>query len=213
VVNPKTGAEVEYAFIDAQPPLRPSFIPPGQASAFDRIILFERPPDTTLVTWSLALLGNDTTAHKPKSGDVLKIRTTKPFKSSDVFTLRTKSAKIDNAVAGSDSALGRIKVVPNPYVATAAWEPRNPFSTGRGTRELHFTHMPRNAEIRIYTVLGELVDTIEHHVSLGNGTAIWDMRTKDELDIAYGVYIYHVTALDENGRTIGEKIGKFAVIK
>lgn len=213
VVNPKTGQEVGYAFIDAQPPLRPSFIPAGHASAFDRVIFFENTPDTILVTWSLAFLGNDTTAHKPRSGDVLKIRTTKPFKSADVFTLRTKAAKIDNAVAGADSTLAKIKVVPNPYVATAAWEPRNPFATGRGTRELHFTHMPRHAEIRIYTVLGELVDTIEHNPSLNNGTALWDMRTKDELDIAYGVYIYHVTALDENGRKIGEKIGKFAVIK
>ena len=34
------------------------------------------------------------------------------------------------------------------------------------------------------------------------------MQTKDQLDIAYGVYIYHV-----DGGEHGQKIGKFAVVK
>jgi hypothetical protein len=34
------------------------------------------------------------------------------------------------------------------------------------------------------------------------------MRSKDNLDIAYGVYVYHVDAGDA-----GQKIGKFAIVK
>jgi hypothetical protein len=49
---------------------------------------------------------------------------------------------------------------------------------------------------------------IDHASELRDGTEIWDMRTKDNLDISYGVYIYHVQAPG-----IGDKIGKFAVIK
>ena len=47
-----------------------------------------------------------------------------------------------------------------------------------------------------------------HESELQNGTEIWDMLTKDQLDIAYGLYIYHIDAPG-----IGKKIGKFAVIK
>ena len=41
-----------------------------------------------------------------------------------------------------------------------------------------------------------------------NGTAYWDLLTKDRLAVSYGVYIYHVEAPG-----IGEKVGKFAIIK
>jgi hypothetical protein len=40
------------------------------------------------------------------------------------------------------------------------------------------------------------------------GTYIWNMLTKDNLEISYGIYLYHVEAPG-----IGEKVGKFAVIK
>ncbi len=36
----------------------------------------------------------------------------------------------------------------------------------------------------------------------------WNLVTEDGMDIAYGLYIYHVDAPG-----IGEKIGKFAIIK
>jgi hypothetical protein len=62
--------------------------------------------------------------------------------------------------------------------------------------------------IRIYTIEGELVDTIEHMADFDDGTAEWDMLTKDNLDISYGVYVYHI---DASG--VGEIVGKFAVIK
>tara|TARA_B100000519_G_C13916161_1_gene284537 strand:+ start:91 stop:222 length:132 start_codon:yes stop_codon:yes gene_type:complete len=40
------------------------------------------------------------------------------------------------------------------------------------------------------------------------GTGSWDLLTKDNLTISYGVYVYHVEA-----EGIGEKIGKLAIIK
>ena len=36
----------------------------------------------------------------------------------------------------------------------------------------------------------------------------WDLTTKDNFPLAYGVYLYHVDAPG-----IGEKLGRFAVIK
>jgi len=56
-------------------------------------------------------------------------------------------------------------------------------------------------------VAGELVDTVYHDSALDDGKAFWDMRTKDNMNIAYGLYIFHVES------DVGSFIGKFAVIK
>jgi len=88
------------------------------------------------------------------------------------------------------------------------WEQKNPYSSGRGPRSLHFTHLPNKCTIRIFTVNGELVKEIEHESNLYDGTAEWDLLTKDKLSVSYGVYIYHIDAPG-----IGEKVGKFAIIK
>ena len=101
-----------------------------------------------------------------------------------------------------------IKVVPNPYLGSAQWENKNPYSSGRGPRSLHFTHLPSQCTIRIFSVDGALVKTIEHNNPIDNGTEDWDMLSKDKLSISYGVYIAHVDAPG-----IGSKIIKFAVIK
>ena len=113
---------------------------------------------------------------------------------------------MDNDLAKSQ--LENIKVVPNPYVATAIWEPRNNFSNGRGERSIHFIHLPKQCTIRIFNVRGELVDTIEHNSTLNDGTADWDLLSKDNIEVAYGIYIYHIDAPG-----IGQTTGKFAVIK
>ena len=98
--------------------------------------------------------------------------------------------------------------MPNPYIAAATWEERNPFPSGRGPRSIHFNHLPQKCTIRIFNVSGELVTTIEHESSMLDGTSEWNLLTRDNLPAAYGVYIYHVDAPG-----IGEKVGKFAVIK
>jgi hypothetical protein len=42
-----------------------------------------------------------------------------------------------------------------------------------------------------------------------DGTAHWDLRSDEGLEVAAGVYLYHILAKDVKA----EKIGKFAVIK
>jgi hypothetical protein len=41
-----------------------------------------------------------------------------------------------------------------------------------------------------------------------DGSESWDLRSKDGLDIAPGIYIFHVDAQD-----LGEIMGRFAIIK
>ncbi|NIR64893.1 MAG: hypothetical protein GWN61_11825, partial [candidate division Zixibacteria bacterium] len=62
--------------------------------------------------------------------------------------------------------------------------------------------------IRIFTASGKFVQRIEHRASEDNRRASWDLRTKDGLEIAHGMYFYAVEAPG-----IGVKTGKFAVIK
>ena len=169
-----------------------------------------KPPrrGTFKTAWSFKFFSDSavTEPRLPRAGDVFQMKTTKPFRSGDRFRFTIRAPSMDVEKARQD--LEKIAVVPNPYVVAASWEPRSPFTVGRGPRKLAFINLPPKCTIRIYTTAGYLVDTIEHESSLDNGTAFWDMVSRDGMDIAYGVYIYHVDAPG-----IGQKIGKFAVVK
>ncbi len=157
-------------------------------------------------TWRYYFEAPDTNQVPPQEGDIFRLATRKPFRTGDYikFTVHGEDYNQDKAVTDMD----KIAVVPNPYVAAATWEPRNPFRSGRGERRIYFINLPAQCTIRIYTVRGYLVDTIEHNGSRTDGSEPWNMISKDGQDIAYGVYVYHVDA-----PAVGEKIGKFAIIK
>ena len=93
-----------------------------------------------------------------KPGDTAYIKLLKPFLSTDVFAFTSATQHIDNGLARMQ--LDQIKVVPNPYMGSAQWEIKNPYTSGRGPRSLHFTHLPSQCTLRIFTVGGELVQQI-----------------------------------------------------
>lgn len=144
----------------------------------------------------------------PKPNDVYHVTFRRPFTASDslMFTVEPEG-ELD--VVNLKSTMDKIKVVPNPYVATNAMEPSVANYLLNQRRKLLFTHLPAKCNIKIFTVSGILVDVIKVNNSAENGTAHWDLLTKEGLDIAAGMYIYHVKAAE----TGDEKIGKFAVIK
>ena len=80
---------------------------------------------------------------------------------------------------------------------------------GREVEEF-FSALPSGTKVAMEATVGwmYLVDVLEHDAPIDDGSESWDMLTKDGLEIAYGVYLYHVEAPG-----IGEKVGKFAVIK
>lgn len=169
----------------------------------ERLVFLEEINGALTATWEVRM---EDIGEIPKRGDVLFLATRKPFADEDQFSFRTVAAATDAALAAQE--LQDIYVVPNPYVATSAFEPRNPIArTERGERRLYFANVPKTCTIRIYTLAGELVETLEHDSSLDNGKVFWDLRTKDNMNLAYGLYIYHVDSPD------GSFIGKFAVIK
>ncbi len=142
----------------------------------------------------------------PKAGDIFQIHTTKPFSRKDTFSFTTQEAYIAAQKAGSE--MDRIAVVPNPYVGASEFEIKPNLQSGRGERLIHFIHLPAKCTIRIYTLAGELVQVLEHDSVFEDGSESWNLLSKDQMEIAYGVYIFHVDAPG-----VGEHIGKFAVIK
>ncbi len=172
----------------------------------DVVAFFERDArDSLVLTWRFNLV-YDASLTPHRSGDTAYVFLRKPFLAEDVYEFTTAAQREDKALAAS--SLEEIRVVPNPYVAAATWEPRNPYSSGRGPRSIHFTHLPKQCTIRIYSVSGELVAVIEHNNPLLDGTAEWNLLTRDNLPVSYGVYVYHIDAPG-----VGEKIGRFAIIK
>jgi hypothetical protein len=102
--------------------------------------------------------------------------------------------------------LDDIIVVPNPYFAYSEAELAGIRTGTRDDRRIEFRNLPPKCTIRIYTIVGELVDTIEKNDP--SSFAVWDLLSYESQEVAYGVYIYHVDAPD-----IGTKIGRLAIIK
>ena len=142
-----------------------------------------------------------------ETAGTFNISTLKPFNQQDSYYFTMTGASLDNNLARDE--LNKIKVVPNPYVVTHAGEQRllSSQTSGRGEREVRFTYIPPGSKISIFTVRGELVRTL-YSENLFVGDVYWNLRSKENIDVAYGIYVYVVDAPN-----IGTKIGKLALIK
>ena len=144
----------------------------------------------------------------PQPNDVYRIDFNRPFTETDsvLFKILPETVVNDEKL---ENEMDKIKVVPNPYVATNTMETAlsNPNLNQR--RKLLFTHVPALCSIKIFTASGVFVDEIEVQNSSDNGIIHWDMLTHEDLEIAAGIYVYYI----KSGAINKEKIGKFAVIK
>jgi len=90
--------------------------------------------------------------------------------------------------------LADIRVVPNPYDIRAATHSQLGWHEREQDR-LYFLNIPGNCEIRIYTELGELIETIHHDD--GTGDAMWNLTTSAQQVVVSGVYIAHFTVTED----------------
>jgi len=157
-------------------------------------------------TWRVNIRYNFGNAPLESEGR-FNLATLKPFNQNDKFLFTMTGASLNNNLAKIE--LDKIKVVPNPYIVTHAGEQRllSTQTSGRGEREIRFTYVPPGSKISIFTVRGELVKTL-YTEELFVGDVFWNLRSDENIDVAYGVYVYVVEAPN-----IGTKIGKFALIK
>jgi len=97
--------------------------------------------------------------------------------------------------------LDEVLVVPNPFIIGSG------FSQPGAGDEIQFVNLPNPCVIRIYTLRGDLVKTIE--VKEGTGAIVgWNQVTDYGQFVESGVYLYHIDAPG-----IGKKIGKFAIVR
>jgi len=140
----------------------------------------------------------------PAQGNVFRIKSYRPFVKGDLYNFTSQAVRYDAETARS--LLDRIYVVPNPYVAYSSFEAPGTTSNRRGDNRLQFRNLPPECTIRIYTMVGELIDTIVKNDN--TSIATWNVLSNEGQRIAYGVYIYHVEVPG-----VGEKTGRFALIK
>lgn len=144
----------------------------------------------------------------PEPDDVYQITYNRPFFITDslLFKVKPEQALDVNKLKNN---LDKIRVVPNPYIATNAMEPavKNVYLNQR--RRIMFTNVPAQCMIKIFTSSGMLVDEIIVNNPSDEGIVHWNLLSKEGLEVAAGMYFYHVKA-DATG---DEKMGKFAIIK
>lgn len=163
-------------------------------------------------TWSFTVKTDSTVAFaQPAEGTRFNIWVSKPFGSyglPDHFQITVDKPTTVTEDVGNP--LDKIAVVPNPYIATSGFEtpPEQVFTYGRGERRVDFIYLPQACTIRIYTMAGEHVRTLNHAGTIFDGTEKWNLLNSEGHDIAPGIYIYHVESKAGN-----EKIGRLAIIK
>jgi len=110
------------------------------------------------------------------------------------------------AVASTTKA-GNVWVVPNPFRGREVWQ--RPTVLGDPlTRHIDFMGMPRaRATIKIWTVAGDHVASIDHDGSGGNGEAAWNLVSRNGQEIESGIYLFTVDS------PLGHEVGRFVVIR
>ncbi len=97
----------------------------------------------------------------------------------------------------AQDALALINIVPNPYYGHSAYEKT------RIDNVVKITNLPVQCKIRIYTLNGTLIRTLEKDNDAITSVD-WDLTNKDNIRIASGLYIIHIDAPG-----IGERILKW----
>jgi len=108
--------------------------------------------------------------------------------------------------AGTDIA--KVYAVPNPYRTGSSTE-TSPYYHNFPDMSIKFYNVPRETDLKIYTVAGDLVwETHHSNPSGSNGVLSWDVRNKEGQDVGSGVYIYRCEA--DNGEHV---YGRIVVIR
>ena len=103
----------------------------------------------------------------------------------------------------SQSDLDAITVVPNPYRGSSV------YNEDYDDETIYFKNLPSSCVIKIYTVTGKLVDTINFNSLENNGSGQypWHLENSNGDKVAPGLYIYYV----QSGGY--DQVGKFAIVR
>jgi hypothetical protein len=106
----------------------------------------------------------------------------------------------------------QVAVVPNPYLGSAdytqpvRWEDFEATGWVEQSRRVQFINLPAQCTIRVYTLAGEHVTTIEHHDPT-RGYEDWNLVSRANQAVASGIYLFSVETDAER------QVGKFVILK
>jgi len=156
---------------------------------------------TVLVNWN----GGSSppyNADLPEDGTVFRMVTSKPLQAGDVFAFSTAGyGATEPDLETRRARLAEIGIVPNPYKAFSDYE------VDLANDEVRLTGLPDVATIRVFTLHGTLVRTLEKD-SPGLRSLSWDVRNEDGRKLASGMYLIHVEVPG-----VGERVIKFGMVK
>jgi hypothetical protein len=112
----------------------------------------------------------------------------------------------------TDSSLAAVRVVPNPFIVYSQYQ------TSIGDSRILFTNVPPTGTLRVYTISGQFVQQITWTPSdlSGTGDLAWNLKSRENIDIASGLYIWTITAPSDPTNASSATLtarGKFVVIR
>jgi hypothetical protein len=105
-----------------------------------------------------------------------------------------------------------VEVFPNPYRIDGKYDESDYEEGGNYGRRIRFANVPPRCTIRIYTLDGDLVQTLyhEHDPDASEATyAEWDLISRNTQAVVSGIYLFSV----EDKDTGENQVGKFVIIK
>jgi hypothetical protein len=115
------------------------------------------------------------------------------------------------------ATVGEVAVVPNPYRGDIAYSAYNPpWEKPSGNRpwwmeqdrRIQFINLPTQCEIKVYTLAGDLVITLQHN-DPNRGYVDWNLTSSVGQAISSGLYLFSCED-KANGKV---QVGKFVIIK
>jgi hypothetical protein len=104
--------------------------------------------------------------------------------------------------------LKAIYAVPNPF-RDGSSAGTSPFYANFPDKSIKFFNMPKEADLKIYTLSGDLVWETHHSSPSGqNGVASWNVKNKHDEPVFSGVYIYRCESSDGS-----QSYGRIVVIR
>jgi hypothetical protein len=123
-------------------------------------------------------------------------------KAWDVYNNSSSSETYFEVHSSSQLSIYNVFNFPNPFARSTT------FTFQRSSTD------PIDVEIKIYTVAGRLIQTLETPSVTDRFVQIpWDGRDRDGSELANGVYLYRVTAKSFDKTSTSEALGKIAILR
>jgi hypothetical protein len=158
-----------------------------------------------MFVWSPRLVSNGGTGNPGEEFYMYPYTATRPYYNGTAplyYEFTTKKPAFGD-MTSAKGEMEKIKAVPNPYYG---------FSTldrSSSDKFVTFTHLPLNCVIKIYTLNGDLIKTI-NKTGAGDptfsSTIEWNLQNDDRVPVASGIYVALIDAPN-----IGTKVLKLAI--